>query len=821
MSAPPRLDLNVAIEQLRSHDLQALFTQTLGWKKPSPATDSATDSAPNSTPNSIELFQQPCIPIAHRHAVTVWLVSLTVKTPFTADLRQRIYTAIEQTSDTPLVIFVDAAKTRSLWCQSAQESALYVTGQPTTLWQFRLHRFAQSTQGLFSSLSLTAPENNYAAFEALLTGLYEGITGISNTTDRKAYAMLTLQRLIFVQSVQQHGWMDTDTWYLQNRFGAAQQQGKNLFFETCLQPLYKSLTLPAVERPLSMQAHIGDVPFLNHLFNNHRIEEQYDTIAISDQPFEEILGWLSEQASTEALNPWVSAELGYLLERYWAQQEQPKTEYIVTPALTREISQQTLERFLLNRLIEQSKATEITLNDILFNADVQLCRRLIQDILPELRILDPACGSGNLLVALHQQLTEIFSILTGYIQQNQDTQLKIWRSGLAESTTHQTADQRNGSQPNFVQNIQKRILKNNLYGVEQLASKAETARLQLLLHTVATAQTQQDIEPLIDLDFNVMSGNSLVGLITVDEERFDEVNKAAPGSILQGNLLQPLAADGYQTILAEKNLALEHYKSRNQTLAQARNIPPYARAALLREDISTLDAKAQNKLDTLLLNYMSQQLGIQYKIAQLTDRPQRQPLTLKDIDVLQPFHWGYHFNAIIQRGGFDIVVCTPPWGAFKPTVKEFLQKFQDLAKAKGLSAHTLKTSKQALAKGDLEVTQAWLFYQDQYAYVTDYFYHSEQYTYQNPTSHGKLVRNQLSRERLFVEQCFNLLSPNGIAAVTLPQKLSEQAKAKTLFSYLKENAQCDELVDRVMEVGESIFKEIEISILRVQRHYPH
>ncbi|MEM9088888.1 MAG: DNA methyltransferase [Cyanobacteria bacterium P01_F01_bin.53] len=811
------LDLTAALEQLRSHDLLTLFTQTLGWEKANPD--------PRYQETLKQGYQLPYYPLAYRDGVTVWQVFLTEQTPFTSQLRQQTYTDIaahstptynpeqDEPTHTPLVIFVDAAKTRSLWCQSLQESALYVAGQPTALWKFRLHRFAQSPQGLFPSQTMEERDTHYAAFENLIEHLSKNITGIGNTADCKAYALLTLQRLICIQSIQQRGWLAEDTWYLQTRFGVALQQGKDLFFKNYLQPLYKSLALPTIERPLALESHVGKVPFLGPLFEDHRLEKQYGDIAIGDQPFEAILGWLSEQTNTASLNPWLSDSLGYLLERHQAQTNQrtPSAQNFKlstvkassTSKLGRLLSQQSLDNLLLDRLSHRvtpkqqsgknssNGHTAHTLNDLFFNANTKFCRRLIQEILPELRILDPACGSGNYLVTIHQRLTEIFSILTGYIQQNQDTQLKIWRSGLQENQGN-TKYPDETTQPNLIQPLQKRILKNNLYGIDISASSAETTRLQLLLHVIATARTEKDIEPLPNLAFNVMAGNSLVGFITVDEERFDQVNTAGEGSILQGNLLQPLAADGYQTILAEKNLALEHYKSRNQMLAKARSIPEYARAALLREEITKLDTKAQHKLDNLLLSHMSQQLGIQYKASQLTERPQREPLTLENIDVLQPFHWGYHFYNIIKQGGFDLVVCAPPCGAFKPTVESFLQTFQDLATAKGLKAGTFKTSKPALSKGDPDVAQAWLFYQDQYAYVADYFYRSEEYTHQNPINNGKLVRNQLALERLFIERCSNLLADDGIGVAVLPTKLSQDPKAQTLLNFIQTKAKYSE-----------------------------
>ncbi|MEO0648120.1 MAG: hypothetical protein AAFZ17_18545, partial [Cyanobacteria bacterium J06650_10] len=707
--------------------------------------------------------------------------------------------------------------------QSANESALYVVGQPVLSWLFRLRRLAKIARGLFPTMTselLRDETFDPFAFEQLVEDIERGIRGIENAHDRQMYGLLVLQRLVFVQQLQQKGWLEDDTWYLQTRF-------QSQFFSTCLQPLFRALSLPVVERPLALQASVGEVPFVGLFFQTCALEQKYPAATIEDSAFENTLGWLSEQASVDTLNPWMSGALGHWLDACWRPRSGVEPVVVGRTEPAKDLCDLTLDRLLLDRLSmfsqsgvvkkcrngkKDSKQKDIdrlqstqeisqtqTLNDVLFNANTQVCRHLIQEILPTLRMVDPCCGSGLLLVAFHQRLTDIFSVLTGYIQQNQDAQLKIWHSALAKpsiaSSLEALPEKNSDKIPEEIsegplansglvlKNIQERVLKNTIHGVASSAQIATSVHFHLLLHLVATAQQVEEIESLLDLEFNVMAGDALVGFITVDEERFDQVNTSGSGagSVFQGNLLQPLAADSYQTILSEKNIALEYYQSRSQTLASAHNIPPYARAALLREEILTLDHRAQQKLDTLLLSHMSQQLGIRYRETQLASKPVRRPLNLRDIQSLKPFHWGYYFNSIFRKGGFDIVVCLPPGGGYKPTTAEFIVQHRDLAARKSLSSKSLKTSKQSLKQTDSDVAHAWLCYQDRYAYLTDYFSRSELYCHQLSSSESKKSRYPLDKTMLFVEQCYNLLAERGVGGLMVPVKMLKDDGVRSLL----------------------------------------
>ena len=779
----------VAEAHLRSHDLPALFTQVLGWTSEHRAA-------------SEQHYRQICVPIASKDQVRVWQVLLSHDESFTTELRQGIYNKlaqepVSQQSSPPLVIFINSARSRSLWCQSRQQNispvastditldtALYVSGQPLELWEFRLRRLKRNSTGLFLSSQVedTAIGDR---IDELLSELCEGITGIEQNRDKFVYAWTTLQRLLFLQQIQQQGWLDKNLWYLQTQFEIAQRQQQN-FFAAYLQPLYRAIALPVIERPVALQNRLGELPFAGQLFEPCRIERAYESIAIANLPFEELLGWLSEQSSTDRLNPWMDRTIGTALEQQWQSQFPAKSVSSLHPAVLNRVCKQTLDRLLLRRIGYEGDPSELVLEDVLFSADSRLCRRFIQEILPTLNIVDPACGCGMLISELYRRLVDIYGILNGCIQQTQDAQLKLWQSGLTQSNGSE--EFKTSTRSSLLANIQRKLLKNTLYGVDDSVEIVETARSYLLIHLAATMQQPPQLEPLPDLSFTIMPGNALVGFITVDEERFDQVNRAGVGSILQGNLLQPLAADSYQTILSEKTLLLEHFKFRNQMLAKASIVPRYARDALLREEMLTLDEKAQNKLDTLLLNYMSQQLGIQYKESRLEGKPQRRSLIATDITALHPYHWGYHFNQIIRKGGFDIVVCRPPQQALKPTVEEFVYQYSELCASKGINRQSMKTSKAALAKADPEIAQAWFSYQSSFSYLSDYFYRSEQYAHQHPTEDGKRGRNQLGCDRLYIERCHSLLAAGGIATTVIAGSLETDQRALTLLAFLKQQA---------------------------------
>ena len=138
--------------------------------------------------------------------------------------------------------------------------------------------------------------------------------------------------------------------------------------------------------------------------------------------------------------------------------------YYTPPEFTRFIVEQTLGQLIAERVEEQP------------TADAQLAA------LKQLKVVDPACGSGAFLVAAFDRIEEAYSRIIYTLRQE---------ARLEEAAT-------------LERNYGDDILKDNLDGMDLSEQSIEIARLALWLRSARKARK------LVDLSGNVVQGNSLV-----------------------------------------------------------------------------------------------------------------------------------------------------------------------------------------------------------------------------------------------------------------------------------------------------------------------
>jgi len=802
---------------------QNLFIQELGWSQP---------SRKKAETLEVESTTYQYQRIAEISGVAVFEVTVADGTIPEAKARAAIHQEITKLINENLLIFIGKERTRSLWywvkreaLQSYVREHLYVKGQPGDLFLSKLGALVvditELEHGEPSVVEIAhklqrgldvepVTKKFYKEFQQQHSQFLQFVKGIDNEADRRWYTSVILNRLMFVYFLQRKGFIDGGNLdYLQNKLEDSKPKGENYFYKEFLQALFfESFAKPEPERDASVEALVGKVKYLNGgLFLRHRIEQDYN-IAIADEAFEQVLDLFSRyswnlddtpEGKDDEINPDV---LGYIFEKYINQKAFGA--YYTRPQITEYLCDRTIHKLIVDRvnaaLTDKYQPFE-DINELLINLDTNICRLLFDEILPSLSILDPACGSGAFLVAAMKTLIQVYSAVIGTIKLVGDSKLKQKLEDIEKSYT---------SLPYF---IKKRIVTDNLYGIDIMEESTEIAKLRLFLALVSSAHNVDELEPLPNIDFNIMAGNSLIGLIRVDETAFDTV-----GNSVQGNLLQPLAADNYKAILVDKNKSIDLYKKHAFLPGEEQGTSQDYRLLSLRQHIDFLHRESQDKLNYLLLDEFSQRLGIKYEEAQLSGKFKKRLLTVQDIAVLKPFHWGYHFDKVLERGGFDAIITNPPWETFKPQAKEFFAQHSDLVTKKKMDIKAFEQEQENLLK-EPEIAGAWLKYQSQYPYVSAYYRSSEQYKNQISIVNGKKAGTDINLYKLFVEQCFNLLRPSGECGIVIPSGIYTDLGTKQLREMLFNQTRITGLfcLENRKEVFESVDSRFKFVVLTFKK----
>lgn len=145
---------------------------------------------------------------------------------------------------------------------------------------------------------------------------------------------------------------------------------------------------------------------------------------------------------------------------------------------------------------------------------------LIDQKLTEIRICDPAIGSGAFPVGLLHELVTAQLVLKPHLS-------KAYLNKKLDGFGFQFHESINESR--YVYRLKRHIIQESIYGVDIDASAIDIARLRLWLSLVVDEDDLDPIETLPNLDYKIVCGNSLIGLPAQGADRYpklkDELEK--------------------------------------------------------------------------------------------------------------------------------------------------------------------------------------------------------------------------------------------------------------------------------------------------------
>jgi len=313
--------------------------------------------------------------------------------------------------------------------------------------------------------------------------------------------------------------------------------------------------------------------------------------------------------------------------------------------------------FAVDHLLDH--ALEPAIADHLARLDKLDDRRAAESFF-DFRVADIAMGSGHFLVAAVDRIERRFS---SYLAKRplpgvMDELARLRKAAL--DGIEQAGGSIDGVEIENVQLLRRQIARRCIYGVDINNIAVQLARLSLWIHTFVPGL------PLSFLDHNIVCGNSLVGIATVDEVNqlvkrggamplFDHSADALIGSARE--------AVGRLARLSEANAA-EIAEARRAYEGQRRAVVPTARM---------LDVLAASRLP----DWSERIAPEDFEAGSQVIAQAHHGRAVELLGTLTPFHFPIAFPAVFlrDRSGFDVILGNPPWEKARVEDLEFWARY--------------------------------------------------------------------------------------------------------------------------------------------------
>lgn len=487
----------------------------------------------------------------------------------------------------------------------------------------------------------------YREYKKLLCKVEQLITGISDSQERHHYAELILYRLMFCYFIQTRHFISDDPLYFQQMLD---KNTKSNFYNDFLRGLFFNVLNTKKEDRSPTDAAFYSVPFLNGgLFRRHPIEEKNVNIAIPNDVFAEIFTFLDrwawyadddEEFKVNGINPEI---LGHIFEQTIT--DRPGKGAYYTPIdVTNFITRKTIVPYCIDSVNGKFGSGHTHISSILKKPNQ--ASYMYFSVLCPLKLLDNACGSGEFLLSASKVLAELY-----------DT---VWRSIEQKSTPDVMAErERIGRFSSRKHYFQRRIITNNLYGIDMEEEAIEICKLRLWLSLIPGVD-KNSVEPLPNIDYNIVAGNSLTGYTAFPKN--------------------------YQQDLDNNDSLVEKIKKINRLKQLFNSESDPSTVKLLSGQINSLILDANEIMNKLRIN----EIGLD---------PDTKTHSKKSTAFApnKSFHYIMGFADVVNNGGFDVIIGNPPY--IEQRILDYPVSFLQLSSCKNTHAYFFEVSLSLLRTG--------------------------------------------------------------------------------------------------------------------------
>jgi len=486
------------------------------------------------------------------------------------------------------------------------------------------------------------------------------------------FVKILLGRLMFLYFIQKRGWLNCfDGWgsgdkkFLFNKFQEAKKDKKN-YFKDYLEPLFfDTLNNPRRDKPDQATMFGGRIPFLNGgLFEpEYDYQDVRNHILLENSTFDDVFSVFEKYNFTvkedEPLEKEVAIDpemLGKVFENLLEENLRKGKGTYYTP---REIVHYMCHESLINYLASEVGIAQEEIRDFLdreqslekketLSSLIKDKAKEIDEKLADIRVLDPACGSGAFLVGM------LHEVINARLSLNRE----LGRS-LSEYE------------------LKKATIQNNIYGVDIDPGASEIAKLRLWL-TLVVDHNLSEIEPLPNLDYKIMVGNSLLDeFMGVKLFNFEKARQQTNGKKIlklfedEVRQVSMFDDDNKSNILkALQQLHVLYFKEsdpvrKKQIKTQIDKIEFDLIEVTVKDEVGKLESQTKQIADKFLYAGVGIPAGEAERISKLSSQQAQILETFNEIkksNVKPFFLFQLHFSDVFERkGGFDVVIANPPY----------------------------------------------------------------------------------------------------------------------------------------------------------------